>query len=470
MNKNSDLNDLTERLVKFSMLKGASQAEIFAVNEKKLLVKHKGESLDINSNINAGFGIRVAFGKKWSFTSSSSLDEKSAKIEIEEAIKIAKARDEDPDFFGFPASQKAPMIKNLASKELKYLQIDEIMNSLNDARDKALSLDKNLANVQGSFQRIISNRAIANSLGLQFSYDKTSYSASFSAVGSHGSQRFSENSFTGGTKLQLDLDELALDAARRTIDMFGAKSHLDGGYMSLIMEPTAAAIFFIAITRLIFKGNLALSNRSIFQMKDLNTEVASPLFTFIDDGTMEGGIKSAPIDDEGSPSKRTTLIESGILKNFLFDYSQAKKGNVEPTGNAIRGIGHSTRSYTALPNIGSRDRIVQPGTKNQDELIRDIDKGVLIGYPAGIFLSNPMTTDFTIFPTRVLEIKNGEITRPILGASMSGNGIQWLKQIEAVGNDANLMESVISPSVVFSNVNITSSGSKMQNMQKIRHQ
>ncbi len=78
-----------------------------------------------------------------------------------------------------------------------------------------------------------------------------------------------------------------------------------------------------------------------------------------------------------------------------------------------------------------------------------------------------MTTDFTIFPTRVLEIKNGEITGPILGASMAGNGIQWLKQIEAVGNDANLMESVISPSVVFSNVNITSSGSRMQNMQKI---
>ncbi|MFW9993143.1 MAG: TldD/PmbA family protein [Candidatus Odinarchaeota archaeon] len=456
----SDLNSINEVLVKYGLSRGADQIEIFTVNERKVSIQQHGERTGFNSSIVAGIGIRAAISKKWGFTCSSSLDLNNAKTEIDQAIKIAKISEDDPDFAGFPSQPSLPAIPELVNQKLKNIQIEEIVAALIDARTNALDVNKNLTNVNGSFQVAVSNRAIANSSGLDVSYEKTSYSAGFAAVGTYGDHRHSETSFTGGTRYDLNLKPLAEDAARRTAEMLGPASKIEESQISLIMEPTSAAIFFIAATRLIFKGNLALSHRSQFQMKDLGTQIASPALTFIDDGTLKGGIKAAPVDDEGSASKRTALIDKGVLKNFLFDHSQARKAGVEPTGNAARGIGHSPRSYTNLPAIGSRDRIIRPGTKTQAELIAEVDNGLLIGYPAGIFLSNPMTTDFTIFPTRVLGIKNGEITGPVTGASMAGNAIQWLKKITAVGNDTITMESMTSPSILFNDIPVSAAEKK----------
>ncbi len=456
MSDTNNLSRITEKLVQYGLANGADETEIFGVNEKRTSISHNGESVVTNSNVTAGLGIRVAIGKKWAFTSSSSLDLTSAQTEINEAIKIARIREEDPDFAGFPIGGNiAPFKPDL--KDLNNIQIDKIISSLIDARKKALDLDRNLSNVQGSFQFIIGERAISNSSGLDYSYDRGSYSASFSAVGSYGENRFSENSFTGGTKLDYDFDNLALDAAQRTVDMFQKSESVGEGSMEVLMEPFAAAIFFIGISRLMFKGNMALTNRSILTLNDIGTQVGSKALTFIDDGLLEGGIKAAPIDDEGTPSSTTPLIKEGVLKNFLYDHSSAKKASAKPTGNAMRGIGHGARSYTALPTIGARDRVIQAGPKSQANLVSQIDKGILIGYPAGIFLGNPMTTDFTIFPTRVLKIQNGEILGPVTGISMAGNGLQWLKNINSIGNDSKMMESVVSPSVLFSNIAVNTS-------------
>ncbi len=463
MSDYEQLPNITEKLVRYGLANGAEQTEIFCVKEKRISISHDGEAIDTNSSVTAGIGVRVAIGKKWAFTSSSSLDLQNAETEILEAIRIAKIREDDPDFSGFPLEGHIPAFKPRLD-DLKNIQVEEIISSLVDARRSALDLDKNLSNVQGSFQVKFGKRAISNSSGLNYSYNRGSYTASFSAVGSYGENRFSENSFTGGIKLSYDFENLALDAAQRTVDMFQQSTPVQGGNMDVIMEPFAAAIFFIGISRVIFKGNLALTNRSILTLNDLGTQVGSKALTLIDDGLLDGGIKAAPVDDEGTPSSTTPIIKNGILTNFLFDYSSAKKAGVEPTGNALRGIGHGARSYTSLPTIGARDRVIGEGEKTQAELISQTDNGILIGYPAGIFLGNPMTTDFTIFPTRVLRIKNGEIISPVIGVSMAGNGLQWLKKIIAVGNDSKMMESVVSPSVVFSDIAVNSSKPKKTSM------
>ncbi|MHA1973927.1 MAG: TldD/PmbA family protein [Candidatus Hodarchaeales archaeon] len=460
MTENLQLSDVTKKLLDFSLQSGADGGEIFAVKEKRLGISHNGETIKTTSKIVVGIGIRISIGKKWGFTSSASLDLENAKNEVLEAIKIAKIRDEDPDFRGFPSPGKIPSFDQ-SNNGMKNPDIEGLVASLVDARSQALGLDSNLSNVQGSLSLVVGERAIANSSGLDYTYSKGSFSAGFSAVGSYGGHRFSENSFTGGSKFSVDFSGLALDAAQRTIDMFKESSNLESGNMDVLMEPTSAAIFFISISRLIFKGSLALSHRSMFSLDDLGKGVASKKLTLIDDGLLKNGLKTAPIDDEGIPSHTTHLIKDGILSNFLFDYSTANKAGVEPTGNAMRGIGHGAKTYSELPAIGARDRVIKAGSKTQEQLIAGIDHGILIGYPAGIFLGNPMTTDFTIFPTRVLEIRSGEIVGPVSNISMAGNGIQWLKKITEVGNDSKMMESVLAPSIVFSDILVTS-GNKMK--------
>ena len=120
----SEITDLPNKLLKFSITNGADEAEIFAVKEKRISIQNTGEAVNTNTNVIAGIGIRVAIGQRWGFTSSSSFNRQNAETEVLEAIKIAKVRDTDPDFQGFPAGGSIPSIK-VDMNEFKNIQIED---------------------------------------------------------------------------------------------------------------------------------------------------------------------------------------------------------------------------------------------------------------------------------------------------------------------------------------------------------
>lgn len=160
----------------------------------------------------------------------------------------------------------------------------------------------------------------------------------------------------------------------------------------------------------------------------MGEEVASPLVTLVDDATIPGAYGSYTMDDEGTPARRNVLIDRGILRSFLTDVQSAKKGGLPLTGNGRRG------SYRNLPIPRMSNTFLLPGEARLESILENAGRGLLVTKMGGGQV-NPTSGDFVFQVTEAFLIENGQIGRPVRGATLIGNGPEALKQIEAVGDD-----------------------------------
>lgn len=160
----------------------------------------------------------------------------------------------------------------------------------------------------------------------------------------------------------------------------------------------------------------------------LGSEVASPLVTLVDDGTLSGLYGTVEVDDEGTPSQRTVLIQEGILRSYLTDIASSRKGGWEPTGNGRR------QSYRFPPLPRMTNTFIVPGSSEFGEIVQDAWKGLLVRKMGGGEV-DPTSGNFVFHVTEGFLIERGKVTRPVRGAILTGNGPRVLKRIRAVGRD-----------------------------------
>src|SRR5438874_6732706 len=153
---------------------------------------------------------------------------------------------------------------------------------------------------------------------------------------------------------------------------------------------------------------------------------------------MRGGFGTAPFDGEGVPTRRTTVIESGVLKSYLLNIYTAKKLGLETTGNASRGLAGN-------PGVGSGNFFLQPGAKSAEQIIRDVPDGLYVTEFLG-FGVNLVTGDFSRGATG-LWIKNGELTFPVEEITVAGNLREMFNHISEIGNDLEFRGSVACPTI-----------------------
>ncbi len=172
------------------------------------------------------------------------------------------------------------------------------------------------------------------------------------------------------------------------------------------------------------KGSSAFSGR-------IGERVASPLCTVVDDGTIAERRGSLTIDDEGTPTQRTVLIENGILKGYLQDKLNAKLMGVAPTGNGRR------ESFSHIPMPRMTNTFMLPGPHLPEEIIASVKKGLYaVNFGGG---SVDITSGKFVFSANeAYLIENGKITRPVKGATLIGNGPDVMNKIVMVGNDLAL--------------------------------
>lgn len=176
------------------------------------------------------------------------------------------------------------------------------------------------------------------------------------------------------------------------------------------------------------KGSSAFSGR-------IGEQVASPLCTVVDDGTLPLRRGSLTIDDEGTPSQRTVLIENGILKGYLQDKLNAKLMNMSATGNGRR------ESFAHLPLPRMTNTFLLPGLHQPQEIIASVDKGLYaVNFGGG---SVDITSGKFVFSaSEAYLIEKGKINRPVKGATLIGNGLEVMNKITMVGNDLALDSGV----------------------------
>jgi TldD protein len=161
-------------------------------------------------------------------------------------------------------------------------------------------------------------------------------------------------------------------------------------------------------------------------------QVASPIVTAIDDGTIPGRRGSIRFDDDGTPSQRTVLIEKGVLKEYMWDLVEARRaGRESSTGNGRR------ESFRHMPMPRMTNTFIDRGEHDPEEIIRSTKKGIYIKSMAG-GQADIARGDFVFNATEAYLIEDGRLTAPLRGATVMGNGPAVLKEIDMVGTDLAL--------------------------------
>ena len=186
----------------------------------------------------------------------------------------------------------------------------------------------------------------------------------------------------------------------------------------------------------------------------LDQEVASQSLTIIDDGRLKGGLRSALADDEGVPTTRKYIIERGVLKNYLFDSYNANISGVESTGNGFRrGITSVEDAHTRITSCSSSNIIIEPGEKDLDSLISEIDRGVLI-YKFAYPQADPITGNFGLEVRNAVLIEDGSLTIGIKHALLTGNMYEALRNISGIGKKQYKYENYLIPYMRFSGLQL----------------
>jgi PmbA protein len=170
----------------------------------------------------------------------------------------------------------------------------------------------------------------------------------------------------------------------------------------------------------------------------LGEKVAGENVTVVDDGTMPGGFGTSPFDGEGVKSRRTVVIDKGVLKSYLLNTYTAKKLNMKTTGNASRGL-------AGTPGIGVGNFYLEAGERNPDQIIGDVKEGLYVTEFLG-FGVNLVTGDFSRGASGMW-ISGGQLAFPVEEITVAGNLKDMLNSISEIGSDLEFRGSVAAPTV-----------------------
>ncbi len=163
----------------------------------------------------------------------------------------------------------------------------------------------------------------------------------------------------------------------------------------------------------------------------LGSRIAAPGVTVVDDGTIPGRRGSLTVDDEGTPTSRTVLIENGILTGFLQDRQNARLMNMRPTGNGRR------QSYAHAPMPRMTNTVMLGGHDKKEDMIASVERGLYaVNFGGGQV--DITSGKFVFSASEAYLIENGQITAPVKGATLIGNGPDALTKVEMIGDDMAL--------------------------------
>ena len=272
---------------------------------------------------------------------------------------------------------------------------------------------------------------VANSDGLLADDDqvKTLFAVQCVATGDTGMQTGYESiGHTIGWELfdRVDVEEHARKVARQALTKLDARP-APSGTMPVVIGSGGGGVLFHEACGHGLEADLVGKGASVFRGRK-GQQVASPLVTLVDDGTMGEEWGCFAIDDEGTPAQRNVLIEDGMLSDYMYDFLRSRKEGRQRSGNGRR------QSYQHLPMVRMTNTFLMPGNDDPADIIAGTERGVFVKALGGGQV-NTATGDFVFGMTEAYLIENGEITDPLREGNLIGNGPEVLTMIEAIGND-----------------------------------
>lgn len=438
----TSLREVATDVVARAMKAGATGAEAIVRegSEFSTLVR-LGNVETLKESGSRAVGLRVFLGKRAASTYSSDFTREGLERLVKGALDLAHVTSEDP-YAGLPdASQlgSLPDDLKLYYADVYSLPPEQRIDYARRAETAALSVDPRIKNSDGgSFDASTGYKVLANSLGFVGEYQRSgcSVAAIPIAQAENGSMQRDYWYSSSRTLARLDSPEsVGKEAARRTLRRLGARK-IPSTQVPIVFDAENARSLLETIFDAV-NGD-AIYRQSSFLEGKLGEKIAAENVTVLDDGTIPGGFGTSPFDGEGVPSRRTMVIEKGVLKSYLLNTYTARKLGLETTGNAAR-------SLAGNPGIGYGNFYLEKGARSAQQIIADIKQGLYVIDLLG-FGVNLVTGDYSRGATGIW-IENGELTYPVEEITVAGNLKEMLNNIVEIGSDLEFRSAVACPTL-----------------------
>jgi len=442
-----DLESLTADVVALAMKAGASDAEAVVREGDEFSVNVRmGEVETLKESGSRGLGLRVFLGNRSASTSTSDLTADGIRQLVDGAIALARVTEEDP-FTGLPETAEfgsVPGDLHLYFDDVYSLTGQERIEWARRCEAAALAADPRITNSDGgSFDAATGRKVMANSRGFVGGY-RTSYAGvSAAPLAMDADGKMQRDGWWSGARRMADLESpeaIGKEAARRAIRRLGARK-VPTQRVPIVFAPEVARSLIGSIFEA--ASGDSIWRHSSFLVGKLGAQIAASSLTLIDDNAMllpngAGGFGSSPFDGEGLPSRRTVVLQNGVLQTWLLNTYSARKLGLKSTHNASRGL-------AGTPGIGCGNLYLEPGKHTPEEIIAQTGTGLYVTSLMG-FGTNIVTGDYSRGATGLM-IENGQLTHAVEEVTIAGNLADMLLNVTAVGNDLVFRGSVASPTL-----------------------
>jgi len=449
--KLEELISFGQRAVNVAIKKGAEEAEAFLSRVSSTSIDiERGQIVRSAKRKDQGLGVRVIYKKAVGFSYTNMLTHKTVEDAAVKAFKSAKASKPDKNWIGLPSPRKLGQTKNTYDKRLATISPDELVEATSVMLNAVESYDKRVLPVGGGVGAFLASRAVVNSHGVEAYDDGTGIECSIETIAREAGEVTPACFELNAERIyKIDPEWVGKEAARQAISSLRARK-IDSGTFSIIFTQLAfSSLLYYTLINAV-KADYVQRERSALKEK-IGKEIASNIVTIHDNGLLEGGLQTWKFDGEGVPNQKTLVVGKGILKHFLYDSYTANKDGVESTGNAFRG---GLAPYIFTPFLEATNFTFTQGNKSPENLINEIDDGLIVYSVQGAHSSNPESGEFSVVATPAWKIEKGSVAYAVKGAMLAGTIFDVLKSVSALGNNTRKIGQLVAPWIRVENVKV----------------
>ena len=418
-----------ERVLGASLRTGGDFAEVFAEDRRNASARlDDGVVEELTSSRDRGAGIRVVRGTTTGFAHTTDLTEAGLLAAAEAACAAARGGGEGVRTVALTRRPTRPGAVAIGPEDVAKGDRVSLLRRADEAARAAGGAIRQVSVTAADGRRRF---LVANSDGVLAEDDqvRTRLAVTCVALGDGGMQTGSESTgrSVGFELFDVDTPEaVATAAARRALTKLAARP-APSGTLPVVIGPGSGGVLFHEACGHGLEADLVGKSASVFAGR-VGEQVASPLVTLVDDGTVPGEWGSGAIDDEGHPRGCNVLIDGGVLTDYMWDLLRSRAEGRASSGNGRR------QSYRHLPMVRMTNTYLLAGPDDPAEIVRSTDHGVYVAKLGGGSV-NTATGDFVFGMTESYLIEGGEITEPLREGNLIGNGPAVLGAIDACGND-----------------------------------
>jgi len=422
-----ELDAIVERLA--AEATGGEGVEAYAeLTTETSVSAFQGEVERLTSASSSGVGVRVVKDGRLGYAYTADLSDEGLRECLAEARANLEVSGEDPGNV-LPEAAAYEALDGLFDSRQAAVDPERKVSLALDLEARTRAADPKVTQVESArYGDVVGEVAIASSLGVTGSFAVThAWCVSIAMATEDGQSQVGYGVDAARALEDLDPGPVAREAAERAVRMLGAAKPATRTVPVVFDRMVAPSLLGVLLAGL--SAEEVQKRRSLFADR-LGQQVGAAGLRLVDDGRLVAGPGAAPFDGEGVPTRRTVLIDDGVLKCFLHNTATAARdGTAASTGNALRG------TFKSTPGVSAHNLFLEPGSLDQAGLLARAGEGLLVQDVSGVHSgANPITGDFSVGVSGLL-FRDGQLAEPVREATVAAHLLDILKGIDAVGSD-----------------------------------